>query len=151
MHIAVWSFRPKKDSGLYSTVSQPQFAKDHLCDFVYNPQRLITFLLHNFNWIYSFLFKFIYRENTPVVQHKTNLPAKEGDEGSIPGLGRSPGKENGNPLQYSYLENPMDRGAWQATVYGVPKSQTRLRDWERIHKLLIHKFTFYGIDSKGCF
>ena len=46
-----------------------------------------------------------------MVQHKTNLPAKEGDEGSIPGLGRSPGKENGNPLQYSYLENPMDRGA----------------------------------------
>ena len=42
----------------------------------------------------------------------------EGDLGSIPGSGRSPGEGNGNPLQYSYLENPMDRGAWQATVHG---------------------------------
>ena len=44
-----------------------------------------------------------------------------GDVGSVPGLGRSPGGENGNTLQYSYLENPMDRGAWQAAVYGVTK------------------------------
>ena len=49
-----------------------------------------------------------------MAQHKTNMPAKEGDEGSISGLGRSPGKENSNPLQHSYLENPMDRGAWWA-------------------------------------
>ena len=47
-----------------------------------------------------------------------------GDLGSIPGLGRSPGEGNGNPLQYSYLENPMDGGAWQATVHGVAKNQT---------------------------
>ena len=47
-----------------------------------------------------------------------------GDMGSIPGSGRSPGEGNGNPLQYSCLENPMDRGAWQATVHGVAKSQT---------------------------
>ena len=47
-----------------------------------------------------------------------------GDLGSIPGLGRSPGEGNGNPLQYSCLENPMDRGAWSATVHGVTKSQT---------------------------
>ena len=45
------------------------------------------------------------------------------DKGSIHGLGRSPGGGHGNPLQYSFLENPMDRGAWQATVYGVTKSQ----------------------------
>ena len=44
-----------------------------------------------------------------------------GDLGSIPGSGRSPGEGNGNPLQYSCLENPMDRGAWQATVHGVAK------------------------------
>ena len=50
-----------------------------------------------------------------------------GDLGSIPGLGRAPGEENGNPLQYSCLENPMDGGAWLATVHGVAKSQTRLR------------------------
>ena len=47
-----------------------------------------------------------------------------GDMGSIPGSGKSPGGGHGNPLQYSCLENPMDRGAWQATVHGVKKSQT---------------------------
>ena len=52
-----------------------------------------------------------------------------GDLGSIPGLGRSPGEGNGNPLQYSCLENLMDRGVWQATVHGVTKSQTRLSDF----------------------
>ena len=47
-----------------------------------------------------------------------------GDTDWIPGSGRSPGEGHGNPLQYSCLENPMDRGAWQATVHGVIKSQT---------------------------
>ena len=51
------------------------------------------------------------------------------DPGTIPGLGRSPGEGNGNPLQYSCLENPIDRGAWQATVHGVAKSWTL----QRIH------------------
>ena len=55
-----------------------------------------------------------------------NLPANAGDtgdEGSISGLGRSPGRESGNSLQYSCLENPMDRGAWRATVHGVGKKK----------------------------
>ena len=47
-----------------------------------------------------------------------------GDQGSIPGSGRSPGKGNGDPLQCSCLENPMDRGAWLAIVHGVAKAQT---------------------------
>ena len=47
-----------------------------------------------------------------------------GDLGSIPGLGKFPGEGNGNPLQYSCLENPMGRGVWQATVHEVAKSQT---------------------------
>ena len=51
-----------------------------------------------------------------------------GDPDSIPGSGRFPGEGNGNPLQYSCLENSMDRGALQATVYGVAKSQTRLSE-----------------------
>ena len=54
-----------------------------------------------------------------------------GDVGSIPRSGRSPGEGNGNPLQYSCLENPMDRGAWQATVYGVVKE---LYMTERLNK-----------------
>ena len=52
-----------------------------------------------------------------------------GDLGSIPGSGRSPGEGNGNPLQYSCLENPMDQGAWWATIHGVAKSRTRLSDF----------------------
>ena len=54
---------------------------------------------------------------------------KAGDLGSIPGSGRSPGEGNGNPLQYSCLENPMDRGAWWVTVHGVAKSRTWLSDF----------------------
>ena len=50
-----------------------------------------------------------------------------GNPGSIPGSGKSPGQANGNPLQYSCLENPMDRGAWRATVHRVEKNQTRLK------------------------
>ena len=56
-----------------------------------------------------------------------NLPANTGDgtdSGSIPGSGRQPEEGNGNPLQYSCQENPTDRGAWEATVHGVAKSQT---------------------------
>ena len=51
-----------------------------------------------------------------------------GDQGSIPGLGRSPGEGDGTPLQYSCLENPMDGGAWWAAAHGVAKSRTRLSD-----------------------
>ena len=50
-----------------------------------------------------------------------NLPASRGDAGSVPGLGRCPGEGNGNPLQYSCLVNPIDRGAWQALVHEVAK------------------------------
>ena len=52
------------------------------------------------------------------------LPANARDTGLVPGSGRSPGEGNGNPFQYSFLENPMDRGAWQATVHGIAKSRT---------------------------
>ena len=64
---------------------------------------------------------------SPVAPVVKNPPANAGDSrdtGSIPGSGRSPGEGNGNPLQYSCLENPMDRGAWLATAYEVPKSRT---------------------------
>ena len=63
-----------------------------------------------------------------------------GDLGSIPGSGRSPGEGNGNPLQYSCLENPMDRESWQATVQGVAKSRTRLSNFtmgSNIHNFII--------------
>ena len=60
-----------------------------------------------------------------------NFAANEGDarnSGFIPGSGRSPGEVNGNPLQYSCLENPMDREAWRVAVHGVTESRTRLKD-----------------------
>ena len=79
----------------------------------------------------SFLQYYLIRAShvTPGVK---NLPANAGDRrdvGLIPGWGRSPGGGHGNPLQYSYLKNPMDRGAWWVTVQGVAKSRTRLNDF----------------------
>ena len=72
----------------------------------------------------------LYRLAPQVGQVVKNPPVNAGDirdMGSIPGLGRSPGEGNGNPLQYFWLENPMDRGAWHATIHGVTKSQTWLK------------------------
>ena len=62
--------------------------------------------------------------------------------GSIPGWGRSPGKGNGNPLQYSCLKNSMDRGAWWATVHGVAKSWTRLQD-QHTRTMFFFKISLY--------
>ena len=82
-----------------------------------------------------------------------NPPANAGDAGDeswIPGSGRWPGGRNGNPIQYSCLENSMDRGAWWATIHGVAKSQTQLvficMCWFNFrnpnkHKILIFFFT----------
>ena len=68
-----------------------------------------------------------------------------GDLGSIPGLGRSPGEGNGNPLQYSCLENPMDRGAWWAIVHRVTKSQTRLSEFTSLH--MYQTSDFIGLEK----
>ena len=78
-------------------------------------------------------------ERTSLVAQMVKASAyNAGDLGFIPGLGRWPGEGNGSPLQYSCLENPTDRGDWQATVHGVTKSRTRLND-----------FTFTFIHRKG--
>ena len=64
-------------------------------------------------------------DSTSLVAQTVKASAyKAGDPGSIPGSGRSSGEGNGNPLQYSCLENPLDGGAWQATVCGVAESDT---------------------------
>ena len=78
-----------------------------------------------------------------------------GNLGSIPGSGRSPGEENGNPLQYYCLENPMDKGAWQTTVHGVRKSRTRLSDFTShaskfvtyfyINYIILNMYKYYKI------
>ena len=69
-----------------------------------------------------------------------------GDPGSIPGLGRFPGEGNGNPLQYSCLENPLDRGAWQTTVHGVAKSRTRLSN---LTLLLLYPKVKHSISTRS--
>ena len=73
-----------------------------------------------------------------------NLPANTGDirdTGSVPGLGRPPGGQHGNPLQYSCLENPMDRGAWRAIVCRLAKS------WTQQKRLSMHAYTREGQES----
>ena len=80
-----------------------------------------------------------------VAQQVKNLAANAGDTTSIPGLGRFPGEGNGNLLQYSFLENPMDRGAWWATVHGFTKSQMWLSDWAHMHiSLYVYELWWEG-------
>ena len=71
-----------------------------------------------------------------VVKNPPANAGAAGDTASTPGSGRSPGGGPGNPLQYSCLENPMDRGAWRATVYGVEQSWTGLNDLVCTHVLI---------------
>ena len=65
--------------------------------------------------------------NGSVAKNQSANTRDTGDTGSVSGMGRSPGGGNGTPLQYSCLENPVDRGAWQATVYGDTESDTTER------------------------
>ena len=80
-----------------------------------------------------------------------NLPANAGDirnAGSILGLGRSPGEGHGNLLQYSCLENPMDRGAWQATIHRVAQSQTQLKQlstYVRLNNIPLYVYTTFSL------
>ena len=84
--------------------------------------QVVYIVLYNRSHSISFLFHSTLFRASQVALVVKNPPAKAGnlrDAASIPGLGRSPGGGHGNLLQYSCLENPMDRGAWQATVHGV--------------------------------
>ena len=90
-------------------------------------------------------------DGSVVKKKKKNPPAKAGDAGSVPETGRFPGVGNGNPFQYSCLENPMDRGAWRATGHGVTESDMTsshtctVLGWEAslcISNLLVWGYTF---------
>ena len=83
-------------------------------------EKMASKFIHTHTHTYGFL-RWYYRQRTRLPMQKT------WDMGLIPGSRRSPGEGNGNLLQYSWLENPMDRAAWQATVYGVAKNQTWLK------------------------
>ena len=90
-----------------------------MCNYIY----LSSLYHHNY-------FKVFYEQlSSLVAQTVKHLPTMQVDPGSIPWSGTSPGEGNGNPLQYSCLENPMNGGAWQASVCGVAKSLTRLSDF----------------------
>ena len=67
-------------------------------------------------------------QGAPAVKNLLANAEDAGDGGSVSGLGRTPEEGNGNPLQYSCLENPMDRGAWWATIHGAAESQTQLSE-----------------------
>ena len=79
-----------------------------------------------------------------------NSPAKEGeawDVGSIPGSGRSPERGHGNPLQYSCLENAMNRGAWQATVHSISNSQTQLKQFGTHAHICMYKLLWISLEK----
>ena len=93
--------------------------------------------------LYSYIYICGFPDGSAVKNPACN--AGNADVGSIPGSGRSPGGGNGNPFQYSCLENPMDKGAWWATVHGVTKSRPRLiRAEQREHA---HMYTLQGAQS----
>ena len=88
------------------------------------------FFLLNLTSVSSLLLSKLHVRGFPSCASVKNLPANAGDTrdmGLIPESGRSPGEGHGNPSQYSCLENPMDRGAWQGTVHGAAKSRTRVK------------------------
>ena len=108
-------------------------------------------------YIYIYVCMYIGFPDGSVVR---NLPAEQETWVWFPGLGRSPGEENGNPLQYSCLENPMDRGPWWSTVQKVTKSQAQLRDWKHTHTHTFFKrilftqsslFMEWEVMNKFCF
>ena len=78
-------------------------------------------------WIFSYRHCTFFHEGLPFGSDSRESSCNTGDPSSMPGLGRSPGERNGHPLQYSGLKNPMDRGAWWATVHGVTESDTKLK------------------------
>ena len=101
-----------------------------------------------YNFYIDYVLKQLYFRHTGLSRwlsdKKKNPPANTGDAGdtgSIPGSGRSHGRGNGNPLQYSCLKNPMDRGTWRAPVHGVTKKWTWLSNWAHTH------FRYAGLDQ----
>ena len=84
-----------------------------------------------------------------VVKNPSANARDAGEVGLIPGLGRSPGGGNGNSLQYSCLGNPMDRGAWWATVDGIPKSDLTKQACKMVGRILTQDLAFSGFGGLG--
>ena len=131
----IWSilcifYHSKKNSQLLSCVGDFFFLKKNLENIDYKRLCLCYSSFGKLTLVVLFFsMSFTLREGgSPADSVVKNLLVNAGDLGSIPGSGRSPGGGNGNPLQYSCLGNPMDRGAWWAMVHRITKSWTWLSD-----------------------
>ena len=101
-------------------------------------------------YIYMCVCVYISYEASQVALVVKNPPANAGDADSIPGFERAPGGGHDNSLQHSCLENPMDRGAWQAMVHGVTKSQTWLNRLSIAHDIAYTAYMFYIFYKLKC-
>ena len=159
---------------MFSTLFFYSFINGHVCCFQllssvdntamkgvykYHFETLLSVLLGPYPKVELLLYLLFFEECCPlqVVLVVKNLPASVGDVrdvSSIPGSGRSPGEGNGHPLQYSCLENPMDRGAWQPIVYSVAELVTTEATWHAcIHPYPIPTVWFWWklpIQSTPC-
>ena len=140
--ILAWKIPWIKEPGSLQSIG-PQRARhnwvtEHVC---------IVYIIQLYIILHYIIYINIIRASQVVLMVR-NLPANAGDirdVGLIPGLGRSPGGGCGNQFQYSYLENPMDRGAWWAIVHGVSKRRTRLK-WLIMHArvyIIVATFVLY--------
>ena len=120
--LQTWTMYPNFSQLPWTNTCPSRFAKASVCIHGTNHTGLTTGKHASWGWIFLCL------PTLPGNAGDTESTCNAGDLGLIPGLGRSPGEEHGNPLRYSGLENPMDRGAWQATAHGVTKHRTRLSD-----------------------
>ena len=113
-----------------STSKLANFFTESTC---FQPRPVVLSLI-SFFWNLGFIFRAsVFLMGFPGSSDGKASAYNAGDPGSIPGSGRSPGEGNSNPLQYSCLENPMDWGAWWATVHGVAKSRTQLSDFSLLY------------------
>ena len=124
--MAPFSQLPLKSSPISPSFTSPRICSDYLSKPTFTPCFPLLPLRHSLRPLYLLL------RAAQVALVVKNPPASAGDArdvGSIPGSGSSPGVRSGNPLQYPFLENPVDRGAWWFTVHGVAKSQAQLSDF----------------------
>ena len=122
--ISPWMWFP-----LLSFSSLPLLSSWNTCTYSLKHTSRQLFIILSQNFALLSMYKLDFPGGSEVKASACNT----GDLGSIPGSGRPPGEGNGNPLHYYCLENPMDGGAWWATVYGVAKSWTRLSDFTYSH------------------
>ena len=128
--------RPRSEKKTLATIG---FSRSSWCSFMFVlPQRTVHEPMVNAGTLPKvtklsksvtlFLLGVGYTEGFPGGSDSEDSTCNAGDPGSVPGMGRFPGEGSSNLLQYSCLENSMDRGSWRATVHGVTKSRTRLSD-----------------------